>query len=524
MHTTVLNVFFLAVLAIGSGCGLPGGVAVAPPERIALPFSSDAGACLASAEASSAHPAYPALILLCADLPDETGLASSLRQSALDRIVRAALTGESRTFIPVALAANVGVRVDQLPAGSYFAVPAGDQAIPGNGVPMVLSRPKEWIGPNQPPEGVVEPVAITASIERSEDAILVSLQAVQGAELRRGGWADAAGAAYLRLLGRAQLREEARDGFRTPDPNAFRQEGIYLIEPYDSGRIPILMIHGLRSSPEVWRVLTLSVLADPNLHRRFQVWHAFYPTGLPPFYSAAHVRRQLREVLATYDPQGRDLPSRRMAVIGHSMGGIVTRALVTNDAGLLWRTSFRVPPEAVQVSPDHRASFQSVLTLTHETQIGFAAFINTPHRGSRTAAGPIGRLGSALIRLPLSFTALFRAGGPFVAQMTDVMRPYLVDDFADSVRSLSPDHPLLVAMSGLPPAPGVRIASVIGVRGGQACLRNPNCVATDGVVPYDSASLGFGAELLLDGGHDGHSDPVAIDFLRAELLDWAGLP
>ncbi len=530
VHTTVRNALLLAALASGFGCGSPErGVAIPPADRIALPFTRDAAACLATAEGMSTHPAHPALILLCADLTDETALAHSMRQSALDRIVRASLSRESRAFAPVTLAANIRVNVDQLPLGSYFAVPegggdAGKLAIPGDGIPMVLSRPTTLIGPNQPPEGVVEPVAITVSVERSDDAVLVNLRAVEGTALRRGGWADAAGAAYLRLLGRAQLREEARDGFRTPDPNEFRQEGIYLIEPYDPGRIPILMIHGLRSSPQVWRVLTLSVLTDPDLHRRFQVWHAFYPTGLPPFYSAARVRRQLREVLATYDPQGRDLPSRRMAVIGHSMGGIVTRALVTNDAGLLWRTSFRIPPDALQVSPDDRAAFQSILTLTLEPQIGFAAFINTPHRGSRTAAGPIGRLGSALIRLPLSLTALFRTGGPFVAQMTDAMRPYLVDDFADSVRSLSPDHPLLVAMSGLAPAPGVRIASVIGVHGGQACLRNPSCVATDGVVPYDSAALGFGAEIVLDGGHDGHSDPAAIDFLRTELLNWAGLP
>ncbi len=531
VRATVRTAIFIAALAIGTSCGLQqrgGGVA---GGQIVLPFTGDAAACLASAEASSAHPAYPALILLCAQTSDDTELPQPLRQAALDQIVRAALVRDSGTFVPMTLAANVLVRVDQLPDGTYFAVPAadrgsvrGDQVIPGRGVPMVFSRPKEAIGPNQPPEGVVEPVAITASVEQTNDTIVVSLRAVERTELRSDGWSDAAGAAYLHLLGRARLREEARDGFRTPEPNEFRRDGIYLIEPYDPDRIPILMIHGLRSSPEIWRVLTLSVLTDPDLHQRFQVWHAFYPTGLPPFYSASRVRAQLRDVLATYDPQGRDLPSRRMAVIGHSMGGIVTRALVTADYGLLWQTSFRVPPEELQVSPERLGEFRSILTLTPEPQIGFVAFINTPHRGSRTAAGPIGRIGSALIRLPLSFSSLFRAGEPFVAQMTDAMRPYLVDDFADSVRSLSPDHPLLGALSGLPPAPGVRIASVIGVRRGTVCLRNPNCVATDGVVPYASAHLDFGAELVVDGGHDGHSDPMAIAFLRAQLLDWATRP
>lgn len=101
------------------------------------------------------------------------------------------------------------------------------------------------------------------------------------------------------------------------------------------------------------------------------------------------------------------------------------------------------------------------------------------------------------------------------------MRPYLIDEFSDSVRFPSPDHPLLQALAGLPTAPGVRFASVIGVVGGWGCLQQAACVANNGVVPADSAQLGFGTEFIVGGGHDGHSDPAAIAFMRGELLDWA---
>jgi hypothetical protein len=102
------------------------------------------------------------------------------------------------------------------------------------------------------------------------------------------------------------------------------------------------------------------------------------------------------------------------------------------------------------------------------------------------------------------------------------MRAFLSEGGPSSVEALSPGHPLLRTMAELPIAPGVRVASVIGVRQGPACAATPGCPATDGVVTYKSARLAQGRELVIRSGHDGYDKPETIAFLKAELLDWAG--
>ena len=67
------------------------------------------------------------------------------------------------------------------------------------------------------------------------------------------------------------------------------------------------------------------------------------------------------------------------------------------------------------------------------------------------------------------------------------MRPYLSGGGPDSIRVLSPDHPLLGVLSEIPVADGVEYVSVIGAKDGPECVRKPGCRATDGVVTYDSA-------------------------------------
>src|SRR5262249_17473114 len=60
-----------------------------------------------------------------------------------------------------------------------------------------------------------------------------------------------------------------------------RKAGIYLFEPYQPGKIPVLMIHGLLSSPLTWMPLFNDLRADPVLREHFQFWFYLYPTGNP---------------------------------------------------------------------------------------------------------------------------------------------------------------------------------------------------------------------------------------------------
>lgn len=483
--------------------------------------------CGAAAAGVPRDPAGVARAYACtAALPSPE--AEALAQEHLAALARLAYDPRQRGFGPRTLGDGVTLDVAPLAPLRYdFADRAeidGDRApgiLPGRGVPLVGFRPNAGkTDAHYPPEGIFAPVTLTADVGGTPDDLRVVLRPVEPGEARAGGWADAGAQAYLRLLERTRLNQESSRGFRDPSKLRVHTNGIYLIEPYDPGRIPVLMVHGLRSSPEIWRTLTRRILSDPELHARFQVWHAFYPTGVPPFYTASRIRMQLNDVLQRFDPEGDDVASRDIALIGHSMGGIVARALVTDDGGALWRRTFVVPPSELAVSEERRQDFLRILTLRHEPEIGFVGFVNTPHRGSATAEGWIGRFASSMVMLPSSFQRIFEEDPDYLPQTTPEMRAFLMGGGPTSVQALSPRHPLLQAMADLPVAPGVETVSVIGVRGGPGCLARPGCVATDGVVPYESAHLGFGAEKIVRSGHGSYDDPEAVEFLLSALRDW----
>jgi hypothetical protein len=90
--------------------------------------------------------------------------------------------------------------------------------------------------------------------------------------------------------------------------------GLYMLEPYDPDRIPVILIHGLTSIPQMW-VLTISAIeSDPELRGRYQFWIFAYPTGDPIALSALKLRESLAQIYQLY-PKTKD-----MVLISHSMG------------------------------------------------------------------------------------------------------------------------------------------------------------------------------------------------------------
>jgi alpha/beta hydrolase fold len=95
--------------------------------------------------------------------------------------------------------------------------------------------------------------------------------------------------------------------------------GLYLEQPYDPDRIPLIFVHGLISTPQMWRRIINEIEADPVLRGRYQCWVFSYPTGNPVVYSALRLREDLEKARQRYG-----LP-RGFVLVGHSMGGLVSR-------------------------------------------------------------------------------------------------------------------------------------------------------------------------------------------------------
>ncbi|MEI8625888.1 alpha/beta hydrolase [Pseudoalteromonas sp. B137] len=124
-------------------------------------------------------------------------------------------------------------------------------------------------------------------------------------------------AAYLALLEKADIDNFSLLGLIYATQAEFR-EGVFAIEPISLTKIPLIMTHGLNSDPLIWRYLTMTLLNDPDINKHFQIWHFYYPSGPPPFFTAMKLRKKVEDLLAL--TSSNNLVNKAVFV-GHSMGG-----------------------------------------------------------------------------------------------------------------------------------------------------------------------------------------------------------
>jgi Alpha/beta hydrolase family len=277
--------------------------------------------------------------------------------------------------------------------------------------------------------------------------------------------------------------------------------GLYMVEPYDSNRIPLIFVHGLISTPQMWRNVINEIEADPTLRGRYQCWVFSYPTGNPPAYSAF----RLREELAALHQLHPD--AKRYVLVGHSMGGILSHMQATTVTRQSWDVVGK--DKANQFFANvKKGSLVEECTIFHANpDIGRLVFICTPHRGSEMAVGGLGDLAIRLISLPVDLTATVTSSlGSSIGVITgDAKR------MPNSVTGLSPSNPMLKVLDTAPlTAPYHTIA------GDQGKGNTPN--SSDGVVKYWSSHLNKAqSELIVPGPHGSCELPQTITELRRIL-------
>lgn len=315
-------------------------------------------------------------------------------------------------------------------------------------------------------------------------------------------------APYALLMDRADLGRLAITGMLRAE-KALGREGLFLHEPYDPDKIPVLMVHGLRSSPQAWMELTNEIQGDPELRLAYQIWHYSYPTTLPYLYSGFRLRRELHRLRARLDPEDVDPASRSMVVVAHSMGGLLAKSLVTRSERRIWDTVMSIPPQELAGRPDYVDAMRSMFLFEPEPYIDRVVFISTPHRGAAMADTLPGKLSSALVRLPQEFRDMIdHLTAHNEAAIRPEMRPMLLHGSPTSIRALSPSHPLLQALAGIRIDDRVAVHTILGDRG--LSTDDPEQIS-DGFVTYESAHLDEAvSELLVPSRHNAYSDPLAI--------------
>ena len=159
---------------------------------------------------------------------------------------------------------------------------------------------------------------------------------------------------------------------------SLRMPHLYLIEPYQPNKKVIVLIHGLASSPETWAALTNNILGDKRLRDQFQVWQIFYSTNMPIFESRFQINALLKQAFAQVPAQSAS--AHDAVVIGHSMGGIISRLLVSDVDVSRHAIPLMNYQQYLQYQqhPVIRERFQ----FKPELPLSRAVFIAAPHRGS----------------------------------------------------------------------------------------------------------------------------------------------
>jgi pimeloyl-ACP methyl ester carboxylesterase len=293
---------------------------------------------------------------------------------------------------------------------------------------------------------------------------------------------------------------------RLLDPEKYAHTAaIERLQPYDPHKKVVLVIHGLMASQATWTPMINTLRGDPVIRKHYQFWFYSYPSGYPYPYSAAILRTELDRVEARYPHM------KPMVVIGHSMGGCISRLLLTDSGNELWMKIFGRPPDQVPLSPHVREYLRQELFFRHRPEIGRVVFIAAPLKGSYLATGIFNKIAAVFIKeSPISSEASSQMLRATTHIREEELRP---KRRANSVDSLSPKSRFVNVINTIPMTAGVPYDTIIGDRG-----RGDSPNSSDGVVPYWSSHMdGAVSEHIVASDHSAHQNPQAIAIVRAIL-------
>jgi pimeloyl-ACP methyl ester carboxylesterase len=283
--------------------------------------------------------------------------------------------------------------------------------------------------------------------------------------------------------------------------------------PYEPGLIPVVFVHGTASSAARWAQMFNELDNDPRIHKHFQFWFFSYETGNPIAYSAMLLRDALTGAVATLDPEGRDEALHHMVLIGHSQGGLLTKAAVVESGDRFWNNISKKPLDELHMSDSTRELLRKALFFHPVPEVRRVVFVATPHHGSYVAGSWVAHQLARLVRAPFDLTkgvgeALTGNRDALILKENEARIPTSIDN-------MTPGNAFVRTLVTIPVASGVVAHSIIPISGGVIA---PG--VDDGVVKYESAHIdGVESELVVRSPHSCQDNPHTIAEVRRILLE-----
>ncbi len=289
------------------------------------------------------------------------------------------------------------------------------------------------------------------------------------------------------------------------------QISLKTVSPPDPHKSPVIFVHGLASDPRTWQNVYNELRSDPIIRKRCQIYFFRYPSGVPVLYSAAKLREKLTLLNQELHRDGSNRYADQMLLVGHSMGGLVTKTQVQDSGDQLWLHFRDKASNRLFFSKKQLTDLERYLKFQPNPHISRVVFVATPHRGSGLADIWIVRQMRKLIQSPYAIV-----GAPFAIldqnKKTDSLDKLYQSGIPTSMDNLSPESDYVKYSIKLPLRKGLKVHSIVGNLKGLE-LTDPKC--SDGVVPYSSAHLGeTQSELVVPYGHSAHEHEMAIEEIR----------
>jgi pimeloyl-ACP methyl ester carboxylesterase len=286
--------------------------------------------------------------------------------------------------------------------------------------------------------------------------------------------------------------------------------GLLFSEPYEPGKIPVVLLHGLWSEPTAWSEMLNELRGSPEIRAQYQFWFYMYPTGQPFWYTAAQLRDELQAVREALDPRRQEPALDHMVLVGHSMGGLIAHMQTVDSGEHFWQVASRQPLSDIKAGDEVKVRLARMFYFHPQPAVRRVVLIATPHRGSRFSNATTQWLSNKLITLPAllmdQFTRLLLDNPSAFPSGSPVRRRTSID-------SLAPDSPLLPVLLESPPARWVQYHSIVG--------RSSPSADGDGVVTLDSAQFPRAAtQVVVESSHNTiHRHPLTILEVRRILRE-----